>query len=208
MSAPRNWKVDIGVATVILAIATIIAAIISNIDNLFFYLSNPISSSETTTDLNNDNLSIDTVSLETEEIESKLSVRLDDNNIITYTHNYGKVELINSHSGIVFIYNTLFDDIPIGTITEYGCTTGGWKAIFNKGSDNFGFYFQFDENTADTIHLLAAYNDSEGCHVLPSTAYTYNYSTNNPEYLKIIFCVDDVPFNLQYSDSITVDGTL
>lgn len=227
MSAPRNWKVDIGVATVILAFATIIAAVISNMDKI---TTGPIpdSGSETTktstTESPTEELesgkrpnptsgngttntsTIEPPSEEIKTIETSNIQSSDESENVIFTHKYGQIELTDSHSGVAYIYKSLLDEMPIGTITENNQPSAGWQISLFKGTESFGIYLFSETHTPPIERCLVQYNVLGNCQIIFSN--TPNYFYNDSGDLQIEFSYNNIPFDLRKSEAIDVSYVL
>lgn len=227
MSAPRDWKLDIGVATVILALATIIAAIISNFDKI---TSGPISDSgsETTktstiespteelgsgenpnpTSENGttDTSTIDPPSEEIKTIETSNIQSSDESENVIFTHKYGQIELTDNHSGVAYIYKSLLDEMPIGTITKNNQPSAGWQISLFKGTESFGIYLFSETHTPPIERCLVQYNVLGNCEIIFSN--TPNYFYNDSGDLQIEFSYNNIPFDLRESEAIDVSYVL
>lgn len=122
-----------------------------------------------------------------------------------FTHEYGKIELTDDHSGIAYIYKDYIDDYAIGASID-GLTINGWYIVLNNGDESFQLFVCANKYKDHTIECFAQYyingifqyNLSE----LP------NFFINDSGDLQIEFSCKEVPFDLRDSTEITIGYTI
>lgn len=122
-----------------------------------------------------------------------------------FTHEYGKIELIDDHSGIAYIYKDYIDDYAIGSSID-GLTISGWDIGLNNGDERFQLFVFANKYKDHTMECSAQYyingvfqhNLSE----LPT------FFINNNGDLQIEFSCKEIPFDLRGSSEITIGHSI
>lgn len=148
-----------------------------------------------------ESLSEDIISDETTNIQSS-----EESYNLIFTHKYGKIELTDSHSGVAYIYKSLLDEMPIGTITKSNQPSGGWQISLFKGIESFGIYLFSETHTPPIERCLVQYNVLGDCQIIFGDTPNYFYNASGD--LQIEFSYNNIPFDLRESEAIDVDYVL
>ena len=122
-----------------------------------------------------------------------------------FTHEYGKIELTDDHSGIAYIYKDYIDNYAIGSSID-GLTIGGLDIGLNNGDERFQLFVYANKYNDHTIECSAQY--------YINGIFQYNFSelpnffiTNSGD-LQIEFSCKEIPFDLRDSSEITIGHSI
>ncbi len=131
------------------------------------------------------------------------STAVDNNNDnITFTHEFGKIELTDAHSGMAYIYKDFLDATPIGATNNDGLTSNGWYIRLFKGTESFELFIYSDTSITPPINCTVQYNIMGNYQFSSSKGVELFY--NNTGDLQIEFNCNYIPFDLRESDAIDV----
>lgn len=173
------------------------------------YTSNPNLSPPSTSTSGNETTNTNTIEPPSEEIKTGETTDIqssDESENVIFTHKYGQIELTDSHSGVAYIYKSLLDEMPIGTITENNQPSAGWQISLFKGTESFGIYLFSETHTSPIERCLVQYNVLGNCEIIFSN--TPNYFYNDSGDLQIEFSYNNIPFDLRESEAIDVSYVL
>ena len=130
-------------------------------------------------------------------------VIITNNNV--FTHEFGKIELTDDHSGIAYIYKDYIDYYAIGSSID-GLTISGLDIGLNSGDESFQLFVYANKYNGHTIECSAQY--------YINGIFQYNFSelpsffiTNSGD-LQIEFSCKEIPFDLRDSSEITIGHSI
>ena len=122
-----------------------------------------------------------------------------------FTHEYGKIELTDDHSGIAYIYKDYIDYYAIGSSID-GLTISGLDIGLNSGDESFQLFVYANKYNGHTIECSAQY--------YINGIFQYNFSElpsffiTNCGDLQIEFSCKEIPFDLRDSSEITIGHSI